>query len=74
MAYFDSQVLWNRPYLQREWCIGMPENPISSASHDKNRYRFWERIAELEGAVLRVATLEAQITIHDAFVDQGFKP
>ncbi len=28
-------------------------NPISGEPQEKNRYRFWERIEELEGAVLR---------------------
>lgn len=31
----------------------MLENPISSESQEKTRYRFWERIEEREGAVLR---------------------
>ena len=36
--------------------------------------RFWGRIEELEGRVLRVVTLEDRITVHNAFPDRGFKP
>jgi len=50
------------------------ENPIRSEPQEKNRYRFWGRIEELEGRVLRVVTLEDKITIHNAFPDRGFKP
>jgi hypothetical protein len=73
-AYFENVVLRKRPYLKKEWCIRVLENPIRSEMQEKNRYRFWGRIKELEGRVLRVVTLEDQITIHNAFPDRGFKP
>ena len=73
-AYFEHEVLRKRPYLKKEWCIRVLENPIRSERQEKNRYRFWGRIEELEGRVLRVVTLEDQITIHNAFPDRGFKP
>jgi len=73
-AYFENEVLRERPYLRKEWCIRVLENPIRSEPQEKNRYRFWERIEELEGRVLKVVTLEDKITIHNAFPDRGFKP
>jgi hypothetical protein len=71
--YFENEVLRKRPYLKREWCIQVLENPIRIEPQEGNRYRFWGRIEELEGKVLRVVTLEDRITIHNAFPDRGFK-
>jgi len=73
-VYFRNEVLRKRPYLKKEWCIRVLANPIRSEWQEKNRYRFWGRIEELEGRVLRVVTLEDKITIHNAFPDRGFKP
>jgi hypothetical protein len=72
-AYFENEVLRKRPYLKKEWCIRVLENPIRSEPQEKNRYRYWGRIEELEGKVLRVVTLEDRITIHNAFPDRGFQ-
>lgn len=38
------------------------------------RYRFWGRIEELGGRYIRVVTLADRVTIHNAFLDRGFKP
>jgi hypothetical protein len=73
-AYFENEVLRKRPYLKKEWCIRVLEHPLRSEPQEKNRYRFWGRIEELEGRVLRVVTLEDKITIHNAFPNRGFKP
>ena len=71
--YFENEVLRKRPYLKREWCVRVLENPIRVESQEENRFRFWGRIDELEGRVLRVVTLDDKITIHNAFPDRGFK-
>jgi len=73
-ASFENEVLRKRPYLKKEWCIRVLENPIRSERQEKNRYRFWGRIEEFGGRMLRVVTLEDKITIHNAFPDRGFKP
>jgi hypothetical protein len=72
--YFEKEVLRKRSYLKKEWCIRVVEVPLRSEPQEMNRYRFWGRIDELEGRVLRVITLEDKITIHNAFPDRGFKP
>jgi hypothetical protein len=72
--YFEKEVLGKRPYLKKEWCIRVLEQPLKSELQEGNRYRFWGRIEELEGRVLRVVTLKDKITIHNAFPDRGFKP
>jgi hypothetical protein len=72
--YFENEVLRKRPYLKKEWCIQVVENPMKWEPQENNRFRFWERIPELGDRVLRVVTLEDKLTIHNAFPDRGFKP
>jgi len=73
-AYFENEVLRKRPYLKKEWCIRVIEQPLKTEMQEHNRYRFWAAIEELDGRILRVVTLEDKITIHNAFPDRGFKP
>ena len=63
-----------RPYLQKEWCIRVIENPIRVEDQENNRFRFFGAIEEIDNRVLRVITLEDKVTIHNAFPDRGFKP
>lgn len=72
--YFEKEVLHKRPYLKKEWCIRVLEDPLRSEPQEGNRYRFWGPIPELEGRILRVITLGDKVTIHNAFPDRGFKP
>ena len=72
--YFDNEVLRKRPYLQKQWCIRVVENPIRSEPQENNRYRFWGEIPELRGRYLGVITLEDKVTIHNAFPDRRFRP
>lgn len=72
--YFEKEVMRKRPYLKKEWCIQVIENPIKSESQEHNRFRFWGVVDELEGRILRVVTLEDKRTIHNAFPDRRFKP
>lgn len=71
--YFENEVLRKRPYLKKEWCIRIIENPIKSEKQETNRYRFWGKVDELGGRILRVVTLEDKVTIHNAFPDRRFK-
>ena len=61
--YFEKEVLRKRPYLRREWCVRVVEKPLRAEPQEKNRYRFWGEIEELEGRFLRVVTLEDKVTI-----------
>lgn len=38
--YFEKQVLRKRPYLKKEWCTRVLENPLRSEPQEHNRYRF----------------------------------
>jgi len=71
--YFENEVLRKRPYLKKEWCTKVIENPIKVERQENNRFRFWGRIEELEDKILRVITLDDKITIHNAFPDRSFK-
>ena len=72
--YFEKEVLRKRPYLRREWCIHVIETPIRVEPQEHNRFRFWGRIEEFGGRVLRVITLPDKTTVHNAFFDRGFQP
>lgn len=72
--YFENEVLRKRPYLKKEWCIRVLNNPEKVEPQDGNRYRFYAKIEELDGRYLRVITLDDKKTIHNAFPDRGFRP
>jgi hypothetical protein len=71
--YFENEVLRKRPYLKKEWCIRVIEDPLKMEMQEHNRFRFWGVVDEFEGRILRVITLEDKKTIHNAFPDRGFK-
>jgi len=71
--YFENEVLEKRPYLKKEWCIRVIENPIRVEEQENNRFRFFGAIAEIDNRILRVIPLEDKVTIHNAFPDRGFK-
>ena len=71
--YFENEVLRKRPYLKKEWCTHAIENPLKVEPQENNRFRFWGKIEETGGKILRVVTLEDKITIHNAFLDRRFK-
>jgi len=70
---FEREVLRKRPYLRREWCIGVVEAPVRVERQEDNRYRFWAMVPELGNRYLRVVTLDDKVTIHNAFPDRGFR-
>jgi hypothetical protein len=71
--YFEKEVLRKRPYIKKEWCIQVLENPLRFEEQEGNRFRFWGIVENLEGRVLRVVTLKDKVTIHNAFPDRGYK-
>lgn len=72
--YFDDVVLRKRPYLRRQWCIEVLENPIRIEPQLDGRCKFWGQIPELGNRYLRVVTLADRLTILNAFPDRRFKP
>ena len=71
--YFENEILRKRPYIKKEWCISVIENPIKVEYQENDRYKFWGKIDELEGKFFRVITLGDKLTIHNAFPDRRFK-
>ncbi len=72
-AYFENEVRRKRPYLKKEWCIFVIENPIRVEVQSDDRVRFWGRVEEFGDRVLRVVTLADGVTIHNAFPDRNFE-
>ncbi len=72
--YFRNEILRKRPYLKIEICRKVIGNPIKKETQSDGRIRFWGKIETMENKYLRVVTLEDGITIHNAFLDRGFKP
>ena len=72
--YFENDVLPRRPYLTKEMCIRVVQNPVRSEPQEHNRFRFWASVPELGGRFLRVVTLDDRFTIHNAFPDRRFRP
>jgi len=72
--YFENEVMRKRPYVTVEMCRKVIQNPIKKEVQPDSRVRFWGKIEELGDKYLRVVTLEDGFTIHNAFIDRGFKP
>jgi len=71
--YFEEQVLRKRPYIQREYCEKIVARPLRREIQADGRIRFWGRVPELGNRVLRVVTLGDGETLHNAFLDRGFR-
>ena len=67
-------MLRKRPYLRKEWCIRVVEQPLRVEPQEANRYRFSGAVPELDGRYLRVVTLADTILIHTACLDRRFTP
>jgi len=71
--YFENEVLRKRAYIKKEWCIDVLENPLRIEAQEGNRYRFWGKVDDLDGKILRVVTLDDKVTIHNAFPDRRYR-
>lgn len=74
--YFTEQVLRKRPYLTLEDCAAVIAAPIRRARQEDGRIRLWGRVTlrgESEARILRVVMLEDGETVHNAFVDRGYR-
>ena len=74
--YFDEQVRPKRPEIDPEWCVEVIAAPLRTEEQADGRLRFWGEVTlpgELEPRIMRVVTLEDGETIHNAFLDRGFR-
>lgn len=65
-----------RPYLTVELCRAVLENPLKTEVQPDGRVRRWGRVSlpgEQETRILRVVTLDDGETIHNAFLDRGYR-
>ena len=74
--YFEEQVLRKRPYIDPNWCVEIIADPLRREAQPDGRIRFSGQVC-LPGQgsvrVLRVVTLDDGETIHNAFLDRGFR-
>lgn len=71
--YFRGSVMVRCHYLREEWIVAVLSAPIRTEVQANGRIRHWGFIAEL-GKYLRVVTEPDGETVHNAFLDRGFKP
>jgi len=71
--YFERKVLVDRDYATLELCIFAIENAVRREVQPDGRIRHWAFIETLGGRALRVVTLNDGTTIHNAFLDRGFR-
>ena len=74
-AYFRNDVLAKRPYLSEAICAAVIANHISEKVQPDGRFQFWGEVT-LPGygvRIIRVVTLEDKETIHNGFIDSGFR-
>ncbi len=65
-----------RPYLTVAMCRTVLANPIRREVQPDNRIRHWGSITlpdHGETRILRVVTLDDGVTLHNAFLDRGFR-
>jgi hypothetical protein len=72
-AYFRNEVLRKRSYITLEMCRSVLKHPIKKEVQDDSRIRYWGKFHNEAGKYLRVVTLEDSETLHNAFLDRGFK-
>lgn len=64
----------DRSAIPTEWIEQTVRSPDHRAVQRDGRIRLWKAIAEAEGRWLRVVLLEDGETVHNAFLDRGFRP
>jgi hypothetical protein len=73
---FDEQVRPRRPYISIAWCEAAIANPVRREVQPDGRIRLWGLVhlsGEAAPRYLRVVTLSDGETVHNAFLDRGFR-
>jgi hypothetical protein len=69
-------VIRKRPYLTIKMCRSVIDKPLASEVQPDARIRYWGEVTlpgEASARILRVVTLEDGTTVHNAFLDRGYK-
>ena len=64
----------DRVAIRDEWIELVMSNAIQTETQSDGRIRRWAAIADADGRILRVVTLDDGETVHNAFFDRSFKP
>lgn len=71
--YFNATRLRpDRAIISSDWILSVLQHPEKIEVQENGRIRYWARIPEAGGKVLRVVTL-ANGTVHNAFFDRGME-
>lgn len=74
--YFDEQLVRKRPYLTVAMCRAVLSAPLRRTVQVDGRIRRWGEVTlpgEGEARILRVIILEDGETLHNAFLDRGYR-
>ncbi|OYW44116.1 MAG: hypothetical protein B7Z08_12285 [Sphingomonadales bacterium 32-68-7] len=74
--YFDEQVRRKRPYLTIGMCRAVVADPLETWVQTDGRVRHWGKVTlpgDDRARILRVVTLDDGETIHNAFLDRGYR-
>ena len=72
--YFDyMRGRSDRHHIKMEWIEHVVQYPEYESIQSDGRFRFWGRIEEANGKILRVILLADKETVHNAFFDRSFR-
>lgn len=64
----------DRAIIKDEWVSRAILEPLAEIVQEDGRIRRWTQVPEFGGRYLRVILLPDGETVHNAFIDRGFKP
>lgn len=68
--HFEIRLL-ERPYIRREWCVRIAEEPLERVVQDDGRVVCWGYVLEL-GKYLRVVLLDDGETFETVHIDRNY--
>lgn len=64
----------DRVIIEDEWIVRALLNPDDESIQEDGRIRRWIQIPEMGNRFLRIIVLSDGETVHNAFIDRGYKP
>jgi len=64
----------DRAIIRGDWILRAIQHPERETVQEDGRIRRWVRIDEMDGRYLRVVLEPDGETVHNAFLDRGYKP
>ena len=71
--FWRSREAIDRSWIEIEWIERVVANPSRQQTQSNGRIRRWGPVPELNGRYLRVVLLPDGETVHNAFVDRGYR-